>query len=81
MGVGNNKGGYNIMITAKDLNQAQEAIKQNPVNPDIKCKLLYLIYAQAFANGAKSMIKKWEQIMGPYHDQYRSHSGDTGQRL
>jgi hypothetical protein len=69
------------MITKEAIDQAQEAIKKNPVNPDIKDKLLFIMYAQAFANGAKSMINKWEEIMGPYQDQYRSHSGDTNKPI
>jgi hypothetical protein len=65
------------MILKEDIDQAQEAIKKNPVNPDIKCKLLFIMYAQAFANGASAMINKWEEIMGPYQEQYRAYSGDT----
>lgn len=64
------------MILKEDIDQAQEAIKENPVNPDIKDKLLFIMYAQAFANGASSMINKWEELMGPYQEQYRHYSGD-----
>ena len=64
------------MITGKDLQQAQEAIKENPINPDIKCKILFMFYAQAFMNGNKAIIDKWEEIMGPYNEQYRSYSAD-----
>ena len=64
------------MITKEAIDQAQEAIKKNPVNPDIKDKLLFVLYAQAFSNGASAMIGKWEELMGPYQEQYRHYSGD-----
>tara|TARA_Y100001973_G_C5204882_1_gene340720 strand:+ start:4235 stop:4429 length:195 start_codon:yes stop_codon:yes gene_type:complete len=64
------------MILKEDWDQAQEAIKKNPNNPDIKCKVLFIFYAHAYINGNKAILNKWEEIMGPYQEQWRAHSGD-----
>ncbi len=64
------------IISNQEVTQCWEAIKENPVNPPIKSKILFILYAQAFSNGAMAMINKWKELMGPYHDQYRHYSGD-----
>jgi len=63
------------MISAKDIQQAQEAIKVNSVNPDIKNRLLFMLYAQAFMNGSNAVMAKWEEIMGPHQSQYKLPPG------